>query len=203
MVIFTLPSVYYELTPAKLVVPGSVLSLYHVFTPLILTAARWGGAYGYPCSQMGKLGFRELRCFAYLPITVSPPWLGVGTWPKSGFWEPRRSSSVEPCKELCPSAPLVSGGWPCRPTPHGGRQSAAGEPRRHTQSSREKNHRGASHPSDASQLCEPFNPLVPNAIWVGFLSPKKSRLIKHFIELKREYLTSSWLARQAILFPRK
>lgn len=140
MVISTLLGVYYELTPAELVVPGSVVSLYHVFTPLILTAARWGGAYGYPCSQMGKLGFRELRCFADLPITVSPPWLGVGMWPKSGFWESLRNSSVEPCKELCPSAPMVSRGWPCRPTPHGGSQSAAGEPRTHTQSSREKNH---------------------------------------------------------------
>lgn len=70
MVISTLLGVYHELTPAELVVLGSVLS--HVFTSLILTA-RWGGACGYPCSQMGKLGFRELRCFADLPITAPLP----------------------------------------------------------------------------------------------------------------------------------
>lgn len=69
---------------------------------------------------------------------------------------------------------------------------------------------GPLHPAvlllDASQLtqfCELINLLWPNIAWVRFLSPEKSRLIKRLIELKAEYLTSSWLAQQAILFLRK
>lgn len=153
MAISTLLGVYHELRPAELVVLGSVLSLYCVFTPLILTTAWWGGAYGYPWSQWGKLGYRELRCLAYLPITVSPPWPGCGHVTKVRLL---RVSSELLCWTLQGTLPLCThGGWGLAISsfpPHGDSQSGAGECE-----ATHKKQQGEEPPADTHG---PLNPAV-------------------------------------------
>lgn len=139
MAISTLRGVYHELRLAEPVVPGSVLSLYHTFTPLILITAWWGGAYRYPCFQMGKLGFRELRCLAHMSTAISPPWPGRG-WLKSGSLESLQDFSAEPCGERGPSVPVLAWGWLWPPSPDTEAASLGQKSTRsHMKSSREKN----------------------------------------------------------------
>lgn len=44
---------------------------------------------------------------------------------------------------------------------------------------------------DTPKFCELISPFLPDGIRVEFLPPKESTPIKHLIELKPEYLTSS------------
>lgn len=212
MAISTLLGVYHELRLAEPVVPGSVLSLYHAFTPLILVTAWWGGAYLYPCFQMGKLGFRELRCLAHMSTAISPPCPGCG-WAcdqSQAPWSLSRTSLLN----LAGNDALRCLCWlgvGCDLLPLTRRQPVWGRRARgHTQKAGGRRTADTCGPVsrallllDPSQFCELINPLLCNTVWDGFLPPEKSRLIKHLIELKHEYLTSSWLAQQAILFPRK
>lgn len=152
-------------------------------------------AYCYPCFQMGKLGFRELRGLAHLSVAVSPPWPECGGHvTKSGSLEWLQDFSADPWRECCPSVPVVARGWLWSPFPDTEAASLGRERvRPHTESSREKNHPllsacGPLNPAvllpDTLQFCELINPLLCNVVWVEFLPPKKSRLIKHLIELK-------------------
>lgn len=105
-----------------------------------------------------ELGFRELRCFADLPITVSPPRLGVGMWPKSGFWESLRNSSVEPCRELRPPAPMVSGAGHAAP-PLMEAASLQQESRGHTQKA-----------AGRRTTCWHRGPLTPAVLLLSYVS---------------------------------
>ena len=157
---FDILGVDHELRLAGLVGPGSVLSIHHAFTPLTLTTGQWHGAWDYSCSQIGKLGFRELRYLAALSLALSPPCLGVGIWPKSGFLESLWCVSVEACREHCPSAPIVAGAG------HAIRPPTQRRPvlRPHTKISRGATtcwYHGSLNPAvpllGASQFCELFS----------------------------------------------
>lgn len=200
MTVSTRLGVYHELALVEPVAPGSMLSLSHAFAHSVLTEPADIG-HGYHCFQRGKLGFGELRCFACSPIAVSLPWPGCGHLAKVRLLGVSGAS-------LCPRCPGAGRAL----LPLTGRQSVwirrawghaqKGAGRRPTCCPR-----GPLNPAvlllDSPKFCELISPLLPNVARAEFLPPKKSRPIKHLIELTPEHLTSSWLARQAILFPRK
>ena len=201
MAISTRLGVYHELALVELVVPGSMLSLSHAFAHSVPTRACWRRAYGYHCFQRGKLGFGELRCFACSPIAVSLPWPGCGHAAKVRLLGVSLGlHCAHGAQELAvPSFPTGRQSvWIRRAWGHA--QKGAG--RRPTCCPR-----GPLNPAvpllDSPKFCELIGPLLLNVARVEFLPPKKSRPIKHLIELTAEHLTSSWLAQQAILFPRK
>lgn len=155
-----------------------------------------------PHLQIGKRGFREHGCLPACPLL--PPYLGLGRRLKEGC---QSLSGMDGCL-----FGQLAWGWLCSPShnvaaPNLGQMSMRPNRKRGKEAGRRttwwRQDPQTLLLSTASQFPEPINSLLPNVVWVGFLPPKKSRLIKHLIKWKPEYLTSSWLAPQAILFLRK